>query len=977
MTMAKRKPQQRKEKAASAHSSGRPKSAHHRGNAAGPRTGGGKSTSGVLQARPPNNAEFSRRNQRSLSTGNPNANDGMDIDDVLDDVLDDLNSSDTAELTRFIKNMKHPDKARPKRPVLTEETPQKGKNKKKNRNTSKAHSSSRNLYESLADSEDADDKEGSEDNEASEDDDYEEAQSGAEHSGNTAGSNDDDEASDDHTPVHACAADATDADEGASAGDVDSLGSDDDDASVIFVEPRLEYRTNPTAVATPPTIPGITTPPSAVAFSPAFLAVTSPRSKNTAADEEAEESDGSYQPSRERDVPLQHDAAVKSPEIADLHHDAKATLGIDPVHLASARLSRSDKAYSVAAAEGVTPNPDGSVMFDDILNRFKSIRYKAIVSISDPDHIKKEVAKVLKSSLKIIQDEGGTAIHLAAWDSKKVSTTFATPAKLPSGDGSKKDDLLFQTLLGAVPKKPKGKKKVVELWINLHFVTASPDALAIPLPDLGLHFHEDLATVGLQITKSPHHMQCARHSSLIWLLYSNQSMDADKVCDELREQLRLKPSTVIGAQWRRIKQPNGKMYDFPDPDDRNKDPPPQALHIDCDSSARLSLMKALMKRFRKRSRHRLLGQKVRAIPCFGSHKGPTLKRAKARPGAKEPPAATMVSCAIKQRYFVNTYLIRLPCPELVNADFALPDSDGNIFTAATWIMSQHPPDQITARMCTGVMPHWRDEGHILLTSEQQVEHMENFMASMIPQSLYVFGSSAARWWSPDALEHHAEDAWDPRQGLTLTDAMYEDFDSDDPYGMKDAWKSATMANAFSPTAQEESPTGTPAPPGATVGEMLANRDALANDDQSLGTYIGRDHDGDTVMTEIPPAPDPASNTKVAFDNLPAAIGTTSGLRDAASVSTMGSGFTTESTRKNLRHERLVSAQLREENQEVEAERDAALNQIDALRAMLHAAGFSEEAIDAKLMHSSPAATAPTDGALAVGTTVNGARQENE
>lgn len=76
---------------------------------------------------------------------------------------------------------------------------------------------------------------------------------------------------------------------------------------------------------------------------------------------------------------------------------------------------------------------------------------------------------------------------------------------------------------------------------------------------------------------------------------------------------------------------------------------------------------------------------------------------------------------------------------------------------------------------------------------------------------------------------------------------------------------------------------------------------------------------------------------------------------------MGSGFTTESTRKNLRHERLISEQLRDENCELEAEREAALSQVDALRAMLEAAGISPDAIEAQLSKAVKPATSPAAG----------------
>lgn len=938
----------------------------HRDFEHGAGLGDGKTTSGVHQTRPPNFDRPNRRSQRDHSTrthSDPDYDDANESartaelrarlehvqarvsrhnrslpnpSNPIDALMDSADDEDSVTTVELAEKLKQANKKRPSSyndgSKLPTETPQKGINRKKNRAITDTNTppTGSNPYDPLALDDDDDDDDESVKVLDEEDDDKDPATL------NDDGDEDDED------------------------GDEADDDSDDDDSfhSVVHVQPRAEYHNS--------NVTDVNMTDGAVGFDEVVEDFY-----NT---EDDSGEDDEFFPDGSRDVATKDDCGIDPEEIRDLHTDASTHFGITPVNLNHARLSRTSRPYAAVASTGVSPSPDGKAEFDEgPPGRLKSIRYKAVVPIPDPAHYKKHLAKVLRAAFKLIQEEAGPSIYLAAWNDQTTRTTFNKPSDLPSGDGSKAEELIFKALFGFVPPKPKGKAakiKPFDAWVQLHLRSSSPDTDIIALPDIGLRLSDDLELAGLRITKSPHHMQCPSHVSLVWLLYSNQSMDADKVCDELRQALRLKKKTVIGAQWRRIKRPDGKMYEFPDPDDRQSNPPPQALHIDCATSARLMLMKALMRRFKKRSKHRLLGQKVRAIPCFSSFKGPSLAKAVPRKGATEPPRATMVSCAMIQRYFINSFLRRVPCPELINPDLKLTSLlDGEIHDARSFIMSQHPPDRITARLCLGIMPHWRDEGHVFLSSEDYVDLLENLMAGLIPQTIYTFGPEAARWWSPEAIEHHADDQWDPSKGLTITNFDLEDINADDPYGFKDAWKSAIMDDSFvNPATSPMSPSPpTGAPPSApTVGEMLAGRDVLAsaNDAQSLGGYVDRDKDGDTVVTEAPPLQTPSPTTRVAFENVPEAVGPSGSpgpyRGDSGSVSTMGSGFTTESTRRNLRHERLISEQLRDENREIEAEREAALSQVDTLRAMLQAAGISPEAIEAQLSKSAPA-TGPSAG----------------
>jgi hypothetical protein len=343
------------------------------------------------------------------------------------------------------------------------------------------------------------------------------------------------------------------------------------------------------------------------------------------------------------------------------------------------------------------------------------------------------------------------------------------------------------------------------------------------------------------------------------------------------------------------------------------------------------VMDLLANKFKKRSRSRPLGRRLRFIPGFDSHKGQILKTAisdhaftETDGGRQESPKHTMLTLHQKQKFFCNNHVQTLDCYFIIDLDLSIKDKFGNDYTLREFIMARTPKDSVTDRLFVSVDKKYNGECHVLTTTTPHFDAAQKSMAELIPQTLATFGPKASRWWTEESLAMHANCTWDESRGLSLG----KEFDvvemaNDDPFSMNEAFLSVANTTNFAVA------TPSPSTTVETVQDIL-NKRSKKDDDQSLGPFLSRPHDGDTVMTEKQTDDAPTEKeAQVTFDNIPADVHNTETYDNSgASVSTIGTnhtmasagtGATTTSTRQNLRQERKTSDKLRAENLRLVAE----------------------------------------------------------
>jgi hypothetical protein len=108
------------------------------------------------------------------------------------------------------------------------------------------------------------------------------------------------------------------------------------------------------------------------------------------------------------------------------------------------------------------------------------------------------------------------------------------------------------------------------------------------------------------------------------------------------------------VQWRTIKNENRKNYA------RDEEAtPPQALHIDIDQNHANRYTEPAARLWRKGAKNRVNGLQLRLIPCLGSNCAIALL---------DNQRSNMVLMAAKQQYFMNSYMVKLDNPHILNLD---------------------------------------------------------------------------------------------------------------------------------------------------------------------------------------------------------------------------------------------------------------------------------------------------------------------
>jgi hypothetical protein len=160
------------------------------------------------------------------------------------------------------------------------------------------------------------------------------------------------------------------------------------------------------------------------------------------------------------------------------------------------------------------------------------------------------------------------------------------------------------------------------LGLKMHFVTNSPDALKIPLKELGLKVESLQDQFGFKLNPNPNPCQSAKVTTIGWGFGTVKSMDSEKLLQAVRETLKIPDHVTLGAQWRTIADKHGKKYPWPKEPDAPR--PPQALHFDIDDAYIGVWYPKFSKLWKKGATKKVNYLQIRLIPCFTTSVGKSL-----------------------------------------------------------------------------------------------------------------------------------------------------------------------------------------------------------------------------------------------------------------------------------------------------------------------------------------------------------------
>lgn len=183
------------------------------------------------------------------------------------------------------------------------------------------------------------------------------------------------------------------------------------------------------------------------------------------------------------------------------------------------------------------------------INTFKTCRYAAQLLVPAHAEPVKKAGEMLQEAFREIQRQAGKQVWLAAWHSADDSLVCKKPSELPKGITVKDRDLFTRLLDNYMVITPNVEQR---LFLKLHFVTQSPDALQISLPDIGQKVEALEDRFSLTINSYPNPCQSSRVSTLGWLFGSIKTMDGDMLTKIIRETLKIPPHIALGVQWRTI-----------------------------------------------------------------------------------------------------------------------------------------------------------------------------------------------------------------------------------------------------------------------------------------------------------------------------------------------------------------------------------------------------------------------------------------
>ena len=204
------------------------------------------------------------------------------------------------------------------------------------------------------------------------------------------------------------------------------------------------------------------------------------------------------------------------------------------------------------------------------------IRYGYMVKLPATDEPLKKFAETLKKLLKLLQEQVHKNLYLGMWnpsDQPDATQYWKTPKDIPAGNIA--DRMHFFNFCGKYVNP--ARKKEDKLFLKIRLVTPTPQALPIPLKDIGKELSELIEEkLNVKIFKNPYACQAAKTATMGWLWGSTKSMADDVLTPAIKKELNIPSTVAFGIQWRTIKEANGYNYKWGD----NDSPPPQALHLD-------------------------------------------------------------------------------------------------------------------------------------------------------------------------------------------------------------------------------------------------------------------------------------------------------------------------------------------------------------------------------------------------------------
>lgn len=406
-------------------------------------------------------------------------------------------------------------------------------------------------------------------------------------------------------------------------------------------------------------------------------------------------------------------------------------------------------------------------------NILKSCRYAAQLTVPPHATPVKKAGELLQDVLKEIQKQAGTQVWLAAWQAGEDTLTCKKPKDIPTGTASTDRDIftrLFDNYMSLTPDTEK------QIYLKIHFVTQSPDALKIPLKEIGLKVEALQDRFGFRLNPNPNPCQSPKVTTIGWCFGSVKAMDSDKLIQGLRDVLKIPKHVNIGAQWRTIADKNGKRY--PWPKDKNSPRPPQAIHIDIDDAHVGPWYPKVAKLWKKGGSRKVNHLLLRIVPCFTTQVGRSLTPVR---------HANTVYMAQKQAHFVNMYSTRLTTPNILELDLPVgPDK----MTLRRHLMKKAPEGKITERIFISVDPTYCSNDYTLTTPKKYADQALQIMNNMIPECLHEYGEHAARWFTNMGLIAYQDVKWDKTLNAptSIHDEAATELLDEDFYGMGEEWR---------------------------------------------------------------------------------------------------------------------------------------------------------------------------------------------
>ena len=483
---------------------------------------------------------------------------------------------------------------------------------------------------------------------------------------------------------------------------------------------------------------------------------------------------------------------------------------------------------------------------------WSDIRYGILVKLQPSEEPLKAFAQIVKKLLRALQEQIHPDIYIGTWDPQVEGDTkkfWKKPQDVPVGNIL--DRIHFFNFFGTFVN-PK-RKQEDKLFLKLRIVTPTPNALPLPLKDIGKEFSDLFEEkINVKIYKNPYACQAVKVVTIGWLWGSTKTMNELVLLPAIKEALKMPTNVQIGLQWRTIKMDNRKTYQWGE----DKTAPPQALHIDIDQNyAGLYAEKAAML-WKKGSKKKVCHLNLRLVPCFGGYQAIAMDD-------KQRESTLML--AQKQHYFINEYLTNITTEHIQALDVSVSKEDPT--TLRMYLMGRSPNEHLTQRLFVSVDKSWRAGNDYTLPTPKKYAHQSSrILNNMIPECLATYGSDASKWFSTTGLLVYKNVIWDKKSGKTTSSKADETtalVNEMDVFGMGYDWKTNdTSQKTNSRPMQNTSETKLP-----PLKDIIAQR-ATIKDVQSLGSVFGRNKDDDTIATQgtLKPAhnPNAAIGTKIMF-----------------------------------------------------------------------------------------------------------------